>query len=378
MRLLQTILALLCTLQFGQCFAAPVQPKAWGYIGWWLPQSWRSAPLAKFDRLLFFDLKVNADGNIVERRGWPEEWVEFRAAARLSGTPIDVTLTLFDSDAFNGLFASYDSTQRLVNHAIALASQPDVAGLHLDFEIYGVAHSQSIENFRTFVRLLSNRLQQISPRKNLSAFLTVGGESSLFDPSSLSLFDQIVIQGYDVHWPGSTSAGPVAPLSGEDAWTWEKMSMRAITLGIPREKQFLGFPLFGYEWPVKGLSPRSATQGKGVVTSYAPLAADSTGDIQFSVQERVREFGAVHDSRSGSSHYHFKRSDGQHMEGWFEDWWALDRKIDFLIDKKLGGIAFFLIGYDGGQLVDFFMHQRSRVPSGTPRLLAPNPGDAPK
>jgi hypothetical protein len=66
------------------------------------------------------------------------------------------------------------------------------------------------------------------------------------------------------------------------------------------------------------------------------------------------------------------------MEGWFEDWWALDRKIDFLIDKKLGGIAFFLIGYDGGQLVDFFMHQRSRVPSGTPRLLAPNPGDAPK
>ena len=27
-------------------------PKAWGYIGWWLPQSWRSMPLGQLDRVI--------------------------------------------------------------------------------------------------------------------------------------------------------------------------------------------------------------------------------------------------------------------------------------------------------------------------------------
>ncbi len=360
-------LAMLCALVLSQPYAMAGFPKALGYLGWWQPQSWRSAPLEQFDRLLFFDLKVDSDGNITERHGWPEEWADLRNATQESRTPLDLTLTLFDPNDFNRLFASFDNTQRLINEAASLVEQPGVAGLQLDFEIYGVVRPQVIENFRTFLRLLSVRLQRMTPPRNLSVFFPVGAETALYDSNSLALVDQVVLQGYDVHWRDSKTAGPVAPLGGDDAWTWEKMTAHGESLGVSTDKLFLGFPLFGYEWPVNGRALRSATQAKGSATSFAPIAAESIGEMKFSVQERVRQYGAAHDPISGSSHYQFRRIDGQYVEGWFEDWWALGRKIDFLTDKHLGGIAFFLLGYDAGQLVDFFMQRRggnaSRDPS---------------
>lgn len=44
--------------------AAEQRPQAWAYIGWWLPESWRSAPLRELDRLLFFVLKISATGAV--------------------------------------------------------------------------------------------------------------------------------------------------------------------------------------------------------------------------------------------------------------------------------------------------------------------------
>lgn len=352
-------------------------PKAWAYIGWWLPQGWRNAPLEKFDRLLFFDLKVGADGGIAERHGWPQEWTELRGAVRESHTALDLALTLFKPEDFNRIFSSVEAMQRLVKEAITLARPPEVAGLQLDFEIYGLADPVAVENFRTFLRMLSGQLRRMSPPRNLSVFLPVGAESTLYDSASLRVVDQVVLQGYDVHWRASKVAGPVAPLSGDDAWTWEKMVARGDSLGIARDKLLLGFPLFGYEWPVKGQKLRSSTLGLGSVTSFAPVPPDSRGEMQFSVQERVREHGSTHDPLSGSSHYQFKGNDGQFVEGWFEDWWTLGKKIDYVVNEKIGGVAFFLLGYDGGQLIDFFFQQRAALgfhdvphpPSGSVRAV---------
>ena len=120
------------------------------------------------------------------------------------------------------------------------------------------------------------------------------------------------------------------------------------------------------------MKPRSPTIGIGSTTSFAPLPSDGRGDMRHSVQERVREYGAIYDPVSGSSSYHFKGSDGQYIEGWFEDWWSLQRKVDYLVTEQIGGIAFFLLGYDGGHLVDFFIQQRKF--NGVAEILAPTSG----
>lgn len=345
------------TLLF-QSQAIAEAPKAWGYIGWWLPDGWRSVPLAEFDRLLFIEIKVDSSGKITQRNGWPEKWVDLRHAADRHNTPIDLTLTLEGPATFDALFSSVEATQRFFDEATALASQSDVDGLQLDIEMYSLAHPQAIQRYQGFVRALARRLHQYSPARNLSVFFPIGSESQLYDAETLQLLDQIVLQGYDAHWPGSKTAGPVAPLIGDEFTTWTKAVAQGAALGIPKERLLLGFPLFGYEWQVQGSKLRSPTVGQGVSTTFAPIATGLLPDMPFNVQDQVRQYGASHDPLTGSSYYQFRRENGQFIEGWFEDWWSLRRKSDYLADEKLGGIAFFLLGYDGGQLVDYFLKRR--------------------
>ncbi len=335
-------------------------PKAWGYLGWWMPQSWRTVPMGQFDRLMFFQLNVAPNGEIKERHGWPEKWVDLRLAVQQNNTPLDLTLTLFEPAAFNSLFSSLDATQRLLDEASALAEQPGIAGLQLDFEIYTLAQPDAIERYRSFVLQLSKRLRQQTPPRHLSVFFPVGGDSKLYDAATLKQVDHVVLQGYDAHWPGSKTAGPVAPLSGSDAVTWEKAVAQGLSLGVPKDRLILSFPLFGYEWPVKNDKLRSPTQGAGLPTSFAPISGDLPGELRFNVQDQVKHYGATHDPASGSSYYQYKKADGQFVEGWFEDWWSLSRKTDYLMEQRLGGMAFFLLGYDDGQLVNYFFQRRGR------------------
>ena len=333
-------------------------PKAWAYIAWWLPDGWRSAPLSAIDRLFFFELKVNSNGEIAERNGWPEKWVDLRLAVRQKNTPLDLTLTLFDPATFNSLFTSTEATHRLLEEAVSLAHQDGVAGLQLDFEIYTTIAPDTITSYRSFVRELSNRLRRQSPSRNLSIFFPIGGESSLYDAATLRLVNQVVLQGYDAHWKGSKTAGPLSPLNGNEVATWKKAVAQGVSLGVPKTRMLLSFPLYGYEWEVKGQIPRSETIGNGITTSFALLPDSLLPDIQFNVLDRVKKYGATHDPVSGSSYYQFKRKNGEFVEGWFEDVRALKRKTDYLEEEKLGGLAFFPLGYDGGQLIDSFLHRR--------------------
>lgn len=341
-----------------QSLAMAGAPKAWGYVGWWLPDGWRSVPLGEIDRLLFIEIRVDANGRISDRNGWPEDWTDLRRAVEQHKTPLDLTLTLEDAAAFERLFSSTEATQRLLDEAASLASQPGVAGLQLDVEIYSLARPATIQRYQSFVQELAKRLHQYSPARNLSIFFPMGGESQLYDTITLQQLDQVVLQGYDAHWPSSQAAGPVAPLVGDESISWKKAVAQGTALGIPKERLLLGFPLFGYEWQVKGSKLHSATVGKGVSTTFAPVTPGLLPEMQFNVQDRVGQYGASHDPSTGSSYYQFKREDGQFIEGWFEDWWSLRRKTDYLADEKLGGIAFFLLGYDGGQLVDYFLKRR--------------------
>ncbi len=351
---------LLVALLWLQCAAMAEVPKAWGYLGWWLPTSWRNVALGNFDRLLFFQLDISADGSIAQHHGWPEQWLDLRQALRVSGTPLDLTLTLLDVPTFATLFDSDEAVQHLLDQAMELAAHDDVAGLQLDVEIYTSIDATRVGRYQQFVQALALQLHQQQPRKNLSVFFPLGGKTTLYDTGTLADVDQVVLQGYDAHWAGSKTAGPVAPLTGADAVTWEKAVAQASRLEIPKSRLMLGFPLFGYEWPVLRRTPRSPTLSKGVSTTFAPVASSVLPDITFNVQQRVLQYGATHDAASGSSSYRFKNANGQFVEGWFEDWWALQRKTDYLIEQQLGGIAFFLLGYDNGELVDHFFRQRAR------------------
>ncbi|TXT40875.1 MAG: glycosylhydrolase-like protein [Comamonadaceae bacterium] len=338
---------------------ATAQPlKAMGYLAWWMPQSWQTLPLQEIDRLFFFELKVDASGAISERHGWPEQWGELQQATQREKVPLDLTLTLFDSETFNRLFSSPQAVNKLLTDSLELAAHPNVSGLHLDFEIYGGASSKAITSYKAFLAQLSQQLRRLSPSRNLSVFLPVQTDDALYDAPSLGLMDWVVSQSYDAHYRSSKNAGPVAPLAGQDGLTWEKAMSDALGLGVPRNRLILTFPLYGYEWIVKDKQARSPTQQPGLTTTFSDVDKEFLPDVQISITQRVRQFGATHDPSSGSSYYQFQNEQGQQVQGWFEDWWSLSRKIDFVKAEKLGGLAFFVFGYDKEQLLGYYLYQK--------------------
>lgn len=346
------------------------QPGAIAYAAWWVPQGWRTIVNSPIQRLHFFDITIESDGTLGDRHGWPEQWSDLLEYAEARGLPIEICLTLMSKTAFEHLFSDSKSTQQLLDQSLHLASNRSVAGLHLDVELYEDVDSRALQNYRTFVRTLSTRLSELQPTRTLSVFLPFQSKSHIYDQETLATMHHVVIQGYDAHWLESKVAGPVAPLDGSYALTWRKAVAYADALAIPRERQYMGFPLYGYEWRIRGNAfAHNPTLGKGVITTFAPQPS-GVGPSLIDIQSRVAQYGAVFDPVSASSHYRFKAADGQWWEGWFDDWWGLQKKKDFLRQSNQGGIAFFVLGYDNGALIRHYVEARPAVASGSePKTL---------
>jgi spore germination protein len=343
--------------------------KTWGYQVWWMPDAWRSLPLAELDRLIFFELKANPQGFINERQGWPEQWLAMRQALAAQGTRFELALSILDTPTFHTLFKDPQAIKQLETQALELAALEGVHGLHLDFEVYETIPPATLQALRLFVQKLSQDLKNLKPARSLSVFYPVGSSSPMYDAPTLATLENVVVQGYDAHWPTAPTAGSVAPLRGPEAVTWEKALAQVLALGMPRERITFSFPLYGYEWPLKpvkgsqlqGRKPGGATNGKANSTTFAPVPAALLPDVQINIRDRVQQYGATQDVLSGSSYYQYKRADGQVFEGWFEDWWALGRKTDFLHAERLSGIAFFPFGYDQNELVEHFLARQRKI-----------------
>lgn len=348
--------------------ASAAPPQTWAYQAYWLPDGWRSVPIEQLDRVLFFELKINGKGEIVQRHGWPEQWADLRSELKTHHVPLDLTLTLFDAASFDKLFSSNQATAHLLAAAVDLAGHKDVAGLHLDVEMYNRLRPATLSRFRQFVRDLTAQLQQQSPPRALSVFFPVGGASVLYDAATLQRINTVVVQGYDSHSSDSQFAGPVAPLGGNDEVTWIKAVAQVAALGVPKDRMVLTFPLFGYEWCVSTKAARGKAIGPGVPTSFAPLPAASELEITRHVQTSAKQGATRQDRQSGSAYYHYTDRRGHLIEGWFENRSALDVKSDYLQRQKLGGIAFFVLGYDAGELVNFYLQRRDDV-TDQPALL---------
>src|SRR5690606_20894095 len=151
-------------------------------------------------------------------------------------------------------------------------------------------------------------------------------------------------------WSNGPTAGPVSPLAGWEGVNWEAILARYLALGVPRDKIVLTVPFYGYEWPTASDRPGAPTRGLATTITYAPVSADYLPLIRVNAREQVRRHGARRDPVSRSPYYVYRGTDGWY-QGWYEDAESLQAKYAFIRRERLAGIAIFLLGYDGGELV---------------------------
>jgi spore germination protein len=325
---------------------AASRPQVWGYYPWWLGDHWRSRDLSLYDRLKFFEVEIDADGQIGQRNGWPQRWADLRSAARSRGLRLDVTVTMFSATRFERVFANPARRKKLSTELLRLAVGGH--GIQLDVEIFDRVSVDALRGYRAFCAALRSGLDRQGGSKSLTAFGVMGAAVDLYDKAALERLDYIVVQGYDSHHRASPRSGPVAPLYGPYAVTWEKTLQHYLRLGAPRHKIVFGVPFYGYEWPTESATVGASTLDKGREITYAVLDAQLLPNIRIGARSQAALHGLRRDPASGSPYYAYQEPSGGWRQGWFEDERSLAAKFEFVKQQQLAGIAVFPIGYDDG------------------------------
>jgi spore germination protein YaaH len=347
--------ALLFVSLTGCASTSPPAPKApilsYGYHPYWMGDEWREAPLDRMDGVFFFEIEVEGDGSLRTTHGWPTRWEALIDSARATGTVLAPTFTLFGSARFDSVFTSAEAVRRLQANVLGVATNPASSGVHLDFEMFTAVDPGAREAYTRFVEGLAVALETRRPDAHLSLFLPPFDTPDAFDETRLAAAsDHVVVQGYDFHYRGSETSGPVAPIRGWGGRNWEAVARRYDLLGVPMNKILMAVPLYGYEWPTETDQPRSPTRGRGNTVSLGQVDPDRVPGLSGSAMARAAQHGLRRDVQSGSPWYAYERVDGWY-QGWFEDEESLRAKLDFVRMRGMAGVAFFPLGYDEGRTV---------------------------
>lgn len=124
--------------------------------------------------------------------------------------------------------------------------------------------------------------------------------------------DEVIIMTYEEHWADS-EPGSVASLP------WVTQVLDYAIANIPREKIYMGIPLYGYDWPAGG---------KGRVIGYQRAT------------ELARRYGAPlqWDARQHSTFFHYETRGVRHTV-YFEDLRSLREKLQLAKEKGIRGVA---------------------------------------
>lgn len=329
--------------------ASIIKHEHWAYIPYWMNQDFQQSGIEKMSHVAVFDLPILSSGKIHNKIGWPDQWHELRKQAKSSSKKIHLVLTMFKAEDFSALFDSPQNIKTLNTELRQLGGGAAIDGVHFDVEIYQPVTPSSIENFRKVV----GELKKANAFQYVSAFIPASSAVQIYDQPTLKILDFLVLQGYDAHWVDGPTAGPLAPLDGNFELTWKKLAQKTKTDNLNPQKIFFGFPLYGLEWTVSNKEiQNNKTLGKGAITTFSPLATDKKIDnVIGSVQNRVLTYGMEYHPLSASGHYSFQTKEGEIRQGWFEDAWSLKKKQQFIQEEKYLGFAFWVLGYDRGNLV---------------------------
>ena len=90
--------------------------------------------------------------------------------------------------------------------------------------------------------------------------------------------------------------------------------------------------------------------------SYAPVPSSLLPDIRGNALSRASEHGLRREGAAGAPWYAFRDRDGW-RQGWFDDAVSLAPRLDFLQRGDYRGVALFVLGYDGGALLEAIQQQ---------------------
>ncbi len=283
--------------------------------------------------IAWFSYEVDtATGLYTTLRGW--DITPVIDHAHQQGVRVMLTVTNFGSARNTALLTDTVKQWNLINELVYQLKKRNGDGVNFDFETVPASMKSNMASFcRRAVRGIKAEL----PNAEISLATPAVNWSDAWDLKALAeICDYLIMMGYNYYWSGSSTAGPVAPLRGENYNITRSIQEDYLDAGVPASKLLLGMPWYGYDWPVTGSSRKAGTTGSGSSRTYIATIP------------MVNAYGKKFDNDTDVPWMSYQK-DAQWRQMWFEDSLSLLLKTDFAKKRDLAGVGIWALSYEAGR-----------------------------
>lgn len=313
--------------------------------------------------LIYFSLYVGKDGHIIKvvENETDPGWLRWKgpkvrdliAKTQIKGGKFAVSVAMQKNKDLESFLDSQDAQKNLINDLKTEVRDTHIDGINLDFEYDGEPDPKYRNKFTEFTTKLTTSLRNEFPNLEISIdvySLAVRKQRLIDIPKVAPNFDKVIIMAYDFYASYSDTTGPIAPMSGysQEKFLFDiETAYKDFAKYVKPQKLILGVPYYGYDWPVENAQEYMSTvleqsdeNGYVEVLSYSRMRKDSkfNSKTQCKWDELAQAPWCWYvDEKTGSS-----------RQAWFENNKSIEKKLNFVSEKNLSGIAVWLVGYDSG------------------------------
>lgn len=278
------------------------------------------------------DTSVNTTGGFITTNKWSSTPVV--TYAKNNGIKVHLTITMFGKH--DRVLNNETLRHNLINNIIAQMNLRGADGVNIDFE--GVPKSLA-QSFSIFINELGSSLKSIN--KELAICIPAVDWNSVFTSTFFSDNNPVVnyyfLMAYNYYYSGSSTAGPVSPLSGGSSSYHVTRSVDTyLNAGLPASKFVGGINYYGIDWPVKTSDRLAQSTGKGKSVLYSAAKSTLPG-----LPDSDKFFDAIY-----MSPWYRYQSGSQWRQVWYDDSLSLAAKYDLFNKRKLAGAGVWALGYD--------------------------------
>lgn len=283
--------------------------------------------------IAYFSYEVDtATGGYSTLRGW--DTTPLISYAHQQGVRVMLTVTNFGSERNTKLLTDTVKQWTLINTLVGQLKARNGDGVNFDFEVVPAAMKA---NMVSFCKRAVKGIKAELPLAEISLATPAVNWSDGWDLGALAeVCDYLIMMGYNYYWSSSTTAGPVAPLAGENHNISGSIQEDYLDAGVPASKLLLGMPWYGYDWPVSSNTRKAATTAPGTSKTYVTTLP------------MVASYGKTFDSETSVPWMSYQ-SGTQWRQMWFEDSLSLLLKTNFAKKKSLAGVGIWALSYEAGR-----------------------------
>lgn len=336
------------------------KPKVIGFLPYWLLEKTQNSYKNKIDTLTYFSLTLDSDGKILklinpqeEEPGWTtlkKDSVQekFMLAKKDKMTTSLLVHNSDEKDIAKLLENPGLSAQNLISEVAPMMKQTGFTDLNIDIESFQNTSASAQIPFTQFLKEVKNGMIQ----NNLGTLTVELTPTSLIKTRLINakeigeIADFVVLMAYDYHYAGSYLAGPVAPIGGTGTireFDVETAIQQALNI-IPENKLILGIPLYGYEWDTVSDAPGAPTvPGTGKTASSRRVEEEILSSCDKCVKGVEKE---------GQEPFIIISENSYFRQVFYENKDSLTKKLNLVKKYKLGGIAFWALGYEDSTILN--------------------------